>query len=445
MLKKLPIICVLFTLSSVYANAAQSLIETYEQASQNDPTLQMAQLAVLSAQQDVTNGLSNVLPNVSASASYGIGNDASMDGEESLALDSDFQAINGSLDITQNVFALAAFTAYEAVKVNASIEDIEAAYAEQDLMVRVAEAYLNALRAKDALDVAKAQLAAVERQFEQTEQRYDVGLVPITDVLDATATLDETKVSLIRANSSYNIALQNISITTGQSPDGILDISDSIPITQLDESLQEQWIELAITQHPDIIVAERGLQVGQLTARALAQQYRLPTVGASISFDYDDIYNYDYYNNDDEDNWSVAVGVQVSMDLFTGGANNSAIAKQGIQNNIVEQQIELLKRGKAVTVANLFNSVQADAQNVAAQQQALKSRQSALQATEVGYDVGTRNIVEVLDSQLAVFSAQNNLNNARYDYLIDLLNLKKETGLLAFQDLASIDQYLIAE
>jgi outer membrane protein len=101
------------------------------------------------------------------------------------------------------------------------------------------------------------------------------------------------------------------------------------------------------------------------------------------------------------------------------------------------------KRGIAVQVANYYRTVRADAQNVEAQKQALKSRESALQATSVGYDVGTRNIVEVLNSQLAVFSAQNALNNARYDYLLNLLRLKQAAGQLSIDDLESIEQFLV--
>jgi outer membrane protein len=142
---------------------------------------------------------------------------------------------------------------------------------------------------------------------------------------------------------------------------------------------------------------------------------------------------------------AASYGIVVSVPLYAGGANQVAVVKRGLANNIAEQQVELLKRGKAVAVANLYRTVRADAQNVDAQIQALKSRDSALQATSVGYEVGTRNIVEVLNSQLAVFNAQNALNNARYDYLLDLLKLKKEAGQLTLKDLESIEQYLIAD
>ncbi|TCS41163.1 TolC family outer membrane protein [Reinekea marinisedimentorum] len=443
MQKKLFISGLTLALAAVQVDASQSLLETYEQAIKNDTTLKIAQYQVDSAQQDVTTGFSKVLPTVTASSSYGVYSESTSDGSESLGLDFDAQNFGATLTVSQNIFALAAFTGYEAVKVNASIVDIEAAYAEQDLMVRVAEAYINGLRAKDALQVAKAQLEAVERQYEQTQQRYDVGLVAITDVLDATATLDETKVALIRAESSYDIALQNISIITGQAPDDILSISEDIPVSIPEDDGQQLWIDHAVSKHPDILVAEKNIEVGELTLKGTRENLTYPTVTGSAYVDYDDYFT--GTDNDDEQNWTVGVSLSASFDLYTGGGNSAELAKLGISNNILEQQLELLKRSKAVTVANLYRTVQADAQNVDAQKQALKSRESALQATEVGYDVGTRNIVEVLNSQLALYSAQNDLNNARYDYLVDLLNLKMEAGQLSLADLQSIEDYMLAE
>ncbi|WP_320822620.1 TolC family outer membrane protein [Reinekea sp.] len=423
------------------ASASQSLLETYVQALANDPQLAIARLTADNAQQDVTTGYANVLPDVTANASYVIASDRET---ESLFPNFDAQTLGGSISVSQNIFVRAAFTAYEAVKVNATISEIEAAYAEQELMVRVSEGYITALRAKNALAVLQAQLEAVDRQYDQTKQRYDVGLVTITDVLDASATLDQTKVSLIRAESQYDIALQNISVITGSIPESVQSISESMPINSPSEEGQQQWVEYAITQHPEIIAAQRGLEVGRLSLQA-ERENLLPSVSGTATFGYSDTFGSSAFDNDTETNWSASYGISVAVPLYAGGANQVAIVKRGLANNIAEQQVELLKRGKAVAVANLYRTVQADAQNVDAQIQALKSRDSALQATSVGYEVGTRNIVEVLNSQLAVFTAQNALNNARYDYLLDLLKLKKEAGQLTLKDLEGIEQYLIAD
>jgi outer membrane protein len=427
---------------TTHAAATQSLIETYEQAVANDPSLAIARLNADSAKEDVKSGFANVLPRVSASASYGLGSKSESD--ETLALDFDNQNIGASLSLQQNIFVLAAFTAYDAVKVNATVKDMEVSKAEQNLLVTVAEKYINALRAKDALDVLNAQLEAVERQYEQTEQRYEVGLVTVTDVLDAQATLDQTKVSLIRAESQYDIALQDLYTITGSIPEGVLSISEDVPVTTPSEEGQQTWVDYAAKNHPDILIAEKGLEVGQLSLKA-EQQNLLPSVAGSFSVNYNDRFGADRVDqdNDNEQNWSASFGIQVSYNVYDGGASQANIAKRAITNNITEQNIEMLKRGIAVQVANYYRTVRADAQNVEAQKQALKSRESALQATSVGYDVGTRNIVEVLNSQLAVFSAQNALNNARYDYLLNLLRLKQAAGQLSIDDLESIEQFLV--
>ncbi|MFT7418892.1 MAG: outer membrane protein, partial [Reinekea sp.] len=133
---------------TAHVSASPSLLETYEQALANDPQLAIARLTAENAQQDVTTGYANVLPDVTANGSYRIRSDSNT---ESLFPSFDAQTLGGSITVSQNIFVLAAFTAYEAVKVNATISEIEAVYAEQELMVRVSEGYITALRAKNAL------------------------------------------------------------------------------------------------------------------------------------------------------------------------------------------------------------------------------------------------------------------------------------------------------
>lgn len=436
MLKKTLVASLSLAAITTYAAASQSLLETYEQAVANDPSLAIAKLNAESSAQDVINGFSNVIPSVGLTARYGISGEPGA--AESVALNFDSQYLRTNLNVSQT-FALAAFTAYDSVKAFASVEQMKVTQAESDLMVTVAEKYLNALRAKEALGVLKAQLEAVERQFEQTEQRYDVGLVTVTDVLDAEATLDQTKVSLIRAESQYDIALQDLFTVTGSVPEGVLTISEEVPIVAPAADAQQEWVDYAVANHPDVLIAEQGLKAGQLAFDA-ERQNLLPSARASFDVTHMDVFD---VNNDSERNWSASLAVDFSVDLYTGGKNSSAIAKRGISNNITEQNIEMLKRGKAVQVANLYRTVRADAQNIAAQEQALESRESALQATTVGYEVGTRNIVEVLNAQLAAFSAENALNNARYDYLLNLLKLKQQAGQLKLADLQSIEDYLV--
>lgn len=183
----------------------------------------------------------------------------------------------------------------------------------------------------------------------------------------------------------------------------------------------------------------KGLESGEQELNA-RRNNRLPTVTASASLDYSDPLEDGW---DTEERLGSSVALTVSLPLYTGGATTAEIVSTGIQNNIAEQQLELLKRNISVQVGNLYRQVRTDAQNIAAQQQVVKSRESALQATEVGYEVGTRNIVEVLNAQQAVFAARQAYANARYDYVIDRLKLKQAAGQLTEDDLNAIESFLI--
>lgn len=416
--------------------AQVSLMDVYRKAMTNDPTLAIQRLNETNAGVQVKSGFSELLPKVDASASYNV--------ESTDGTGPDFEdgkSYNVRLSANQKLFALAAYDAYEAVKRNATMVEIETEAARQDLIMRVAEAYINVLRAKDTLDSAKTELEAVERQFEQTEQRYEVGLVTVTDVMDAQATLDQTRVSLIRAKSDYDIALQNLSVLTGEIPDEIMSLGSRLPVQMPAEGGQDRWIEYALRNHPEIRAAQKELEAGELELRA-RRNNRLPVVSANANVAYGGR-DGEPDNLDFDDRISSSIGLTVSVPIYTGGATQAQILSRGLQNNIAEQRLELLRRNIRVNVGNLYRQLRTAAQNVDAQNQVVESRESALEATRVGYDVGIRNIVEVLNAQQAVFSARQAYANARYDYLITRLQLEQASGQLTEDDLSSIETYLV--
>ncbi|WP_108126769.1 TolC family outer membrane protein [Saccharospirillum mangrovi] len=421
--------------------AQVSLMDVYRQALDKDPQIAVQRLNQENAAVQVKSGLSNLLPSVNASAGWNTSSACNSSTEYQLSPDfENCQTTSAGVSLSQNLFALAAVDAYEALKLNASSVEIQTESAMQDLMVRVAEAYLNVLRAQDARDSIAAQLAAVERQFEQTEQRYEVGLVTVTDVMDAQATLDETRVGLIQASNSADIALQNLSILTGETPDSILTLGDNLPIEMPADGGAQQWIDFALANHPDVLAAERGLASGEKELRA-RRNNRLPVLSASASINYQD----DPTDGIDfDEKLGSSVGLTITVPLYTGGATQAQILSTGLSNNIAEQNLELLKRSISVQVTNLYRQVQSDVQNIQAQQQVVASRESALEATEVGYEVGTRNIVEVLNAQQALFQARQAYADARYNYVFDRLQLKKAAGQLSEADLSALEAYLVA-
>jgi outer membrane protein len=423
-------------LASTGVWAEVSLMDVYRQALDNDPELAIQTLNQQVASVQVQSGFSNLLPSVNASAGYNVSNTV---GNGPAPDFDDGQQVSASITATQNIFALAAVDAYEALKLNASQVEIETESARQGLIIRVAEAYISVLRAKEARDSAQTQLLAVERQFEQTEQRYEVGLVTVTDVLDAQATLDQSRVALISAGSEYAISLQNLSVLTGEVPDSVMSIGARLPILMPVEDGQDRWIAFALRNHPDIRAAEKGLESGERELQA-RRNNRLPVLSANASVRYGHSLGSEV---DFEDRLGSSIGLSLSVPIYTGGATSAEIVSTGLRNNISEQRLEQLKRGISIEVGNYYRQMRTAAQNIDAQAQVVESRESALQATEVGYEVGTRNIVEVLDAQQAVFSARQNYANARYDYVISGLKLKQAAGQLAESDLEALEQYLV--
>lgn len=424
--------------------AQVSLMDVYRQALNKDPQIAVQRLNQENAAMQVRNGLSNLLPSVNASASWNTssscGTTVANDADYQLAPDFDnCQTASAGINLSQNLFALAAIDAYSALKLNASSVEIQTEAALQDLMVRVAQAYLDVLRAQDARDSIAAQLAAVERQFEQTEQRYEVGLVTVTDVMDARATLDETRVALIQARNSANTALQNLSVLIGETPDSVLPLGDDLPIEMPEEGELQQWVDFALANHPDVLAAEQSLASGKKQLRA-RRNNRLPILSANASVNYQD----DPTDGlDFDEKLGSSVGLSLTIPLYTGGATSSEIMSTGLNNNIAEQNLELLKRGIRVQVTNFYHQVQTDVQNIQAQQQVVASRESALEATQVGYEVGTRNIVEVLNAQQALFQARQAYADARYNYVFDRLQLKEAAGQLSEADLVGLEAYLV--
>ncbi|HET8903855.1 MAG TPA: TolC family protein, partial [Saccharospirillum sp.] len=337
-------------LASAGAWAEVSLMDVYQQALENDPELAIQTLNQRVAAVQVDSGFSELLPSVDASAGYQV---SSAPGE-GIGLDfDDGQSVSATVSARQNIFALAAINAYEALKLNASRVELETVAARQALIVRVAEAYISVLRAREALDSAETQLLAVERQAEQTEQRYEVGLVTVTDVLDAQATLDQSQVAVISATSEYDIALQNLSVLTGEVPEAVMAIGTRLPIEMPIENGEDRWIEYALENHPSILAAQKGLESGEQELQA-RRNNRLPVLSANASVRYSQTLGTE---SDFEERLGNSVGLSLTVPLYTGGATTAQIVSTGLQNNIAEQRLEQLKRNTRIQVGTYYRQL----------------------------------------------------------------------------------------
>jgi outer membrane protein len=310
---------------------------------------------------------------------------------------------------------------------------------EQDLIVRVVQAYLNILRAQDRLDTTNAEITAVKRQLEQVQQRFDVGLVAITDVLESQAAYDNAVVRGIQAEGDYAITYETLSTLTGQSYDALNRLSDALPIVNPDPFDEETWVSAAMSTNHGINSASAQLTAARRDIRA-KQAGHLPTVDATVTQAQSVTGGQNFFGTDTTE--QTIYGLQLTVPLYTGGLTRSRARQanataERAQELLLSQQLNVTRDTR-----NLYKSVTTDVIRVRARLKAIRSAQSALEATQTGYEVGTRNIVDVLQAQQRLYSSQFDYADSRYNYLLNLMRLKQVAGTLDAEDLKELNSFM---
>ncbi|MDP4536175.1 outer membrane channel protein TolC [Alkalimonas collagenimarina] len=315
----------------------------------------------------------------------------------------------------------------------------------QTLIVRVTDGYFNVLKAKDDLTFIQAEKRSIERQLEQTKQRFAVGLTAITDVHEAQAQYDNALAREISTENALEFALEQLREITGRYHDDLATLNtDRFSTAPLSPAEPQQWLNIAEENNFELQAQRIGLEIARLEIDR-ARSGHLPTLGleANIGSSKERGYNQNFTQfatSPRED--SSSIGVALRVPIFSGGRTNAGV--NVAQANFVEtsEQMEQTYRSTVRQVRNSFNNVRALASSIRALEQAVVSANSALQATEAGFEVGTRTIVDVLVSTRNLFDARRNLSRARYDYILSVLDLKLAAGNLTEQDLLDINSAL---
>ncbi|MFT6153404.1 MAG: outer membrane protein, partial [Bermanella sp.] len=350
---------------------------------------------------------------------------------------SDVDSSTYKLTLRQTLIAPEAWFSYGAATAASDAAELEARKAEQSLVVRVSDSYFNVLRANSGLASAKATEAAVKRQLEQTQQRFKVGLIAITDVHEAQAQYDSATVELITAETLLDIAYESLAVLTGERYDRILPLKEVIPLIGPMPADRTYWEQKALGQNLDVLISEQN-QIGAQRNHKSKISGHLPTVslvGTHTIAETD-------LSGSDIETTSTYLGVNVSLPIFSGGSTWAGQKEAYYQRQAAEFGFEASRRGASLNVRNLFRTLEADIARIKARKQAMTSAKSAMEATQTGYEVGTRNIVEVLTAQRAVFGAQFNYAAARYDYVINVLKFRQAVGELSVADIDEVSNWL---
>jgi outer membrane protein len=454
MLRRLSLALAVAAASSGFAWAEQApassktdLVTVYQEAAANNADLAAARADYAARREVVPQARAGLLPNLSAGANL---SDTRTDVDTSLGS----QSISRSgtvyqANLSQPLFRADRWFQLQAAEATDEQAALELSATEQGLILQSAETYFAVLRAQDNLASTKAEEAAFKRQLDQANERFDVGLSDKTDVLEAQAGFDTARANRIIALQQVEDAFQTLITLTNRDFAALEGIEHSLPILAPTPNDAKAWVDTAAAQNLNLQASNYAVSAAEETLRQRKAGHA-PTLDAVASFQKGDNDSLGFSNSGTPPRFSDdveqrSIGLQLNIPLYSGGLTSSQVREAYQRVNQSEQLRESLRRQVVQNTRNLHRAINTDVETVQARKQSIISSQSALEATEIGYQVGTRNIVDVLDAQRQLYSSVRIYNNARYDYIINNLRLKQAAGTLSPADLEALEQYLKAD
>jgi outer membrane protein len=441
------------------AASAADIIEVYQRALQSDPIIREAdanRLANLEARPQARAGL---LPQLTAT---GAANKSKSDGSSTFPIiddttgavafverdnKTDVDTVQWSIQLRQTLFRWDRWSQLKRADKVAAQAEVDYKSAQQDLISRVSTRYFDVLAAKDTVDAAEATLEAFKSQLEQADKRFEVGLIAITDVQETRAAHDQAAASVIAAKRSLATAQELLRELTGEAFDQLAPPIEDMPLKTPVPDTEEQWVTAALDQNLRVLSARLGADIAKQDVN-VARSGHLPSIDIVASHGdrtQDGTQTTSLPGGaptrspNNADGQSDTIGVEVTFPIYSGGGTSSQVRQRVYLHRAARERLERANRETERATRDAYLGVLSEISRVQALKQALASSQTALQATEAGFEVGTRTTVDVLDARRQLFTAQTNYSRSRYDYIINVLNLKGAAGTLSMKDLEEIN------
>jgi outer membrane protein len=430
--------------------SANELNRVYDLALENDTTLRAAVGARQSAVQTLPQARGALLPQINGFGSLESGDSTTTITQPANPppigpTDSPDETRILQLQLRQALFDAAAWNRWQQADANAAAAEATYRIAEQSLALRSAEAYFNVLAAADSVRFADAEKQAVERSLELAKKRFEVGLSAITDVQEAQARYDLTVAQMIEAEQALLSAKLALTEMTGANDARIVPLKDEIPLLGPNPDNVNDWVKAAAEGSLEVRVARAQAEAAKqgVDVSRAAHYPTLGVVGEKQDYYDEGVNPLGTYAETDRD--SLAYRLELNVPIFAGGSTQAGVnAAKGLYAQRVAE-LEGRRRTVERTTRNAYQGVIAGVSRVKALKQAVVSNTTALEASEVGLEVGARTAVDVLNAQRELYRAQRDYSRSRYDYLLNILRLKSAAGQLTRKDLSEIDALLGAE
>ncbi len=434
-----------------FTAAAADLKEVYERAITNDPQIREADANRLAARESKPQAISALLPQIEGTGQY---QDFESDGTSvdinppnpPAPFDRLATGNNSAWELTlrQNVFRWENWAALRRADSERAQAEADYLVAQQDLILRTSEAYFNVLAAQDTLEAAQAAHDAIARQLEQSEKRFEVGLIAVTDVQDAKAAFDSATAALIQAKRNLATSGERLRELTGDAYDELKKPGNDMPLAAPNPASADDWVKLAMEQNASLISSRLAADVTRhnISAERGGHFPSIDFLASKSWIESESTFTGTITGQGDSDFEDTVYGVQLTVPIFSGGATSSRVRQAQYRNIAARERLERTARETERLTRDSYLGVNSEVARVQSLRQAVESAQTALQATEAGYEVGTRTSVDVLEARRRLFDAQTNYARSRYDYLLNVLRLQFAAGTLDQTGLSDINALL---
>ncbi len=426
-----------------------TLLEIYQQALQGDPQVHEAEARRLAAQEAKPQARGVLLPQISVTGDWTqtdtSGTSFSIINNQTTTFEQDNTSTNWGFGLRQTLFRWDQIVNLRRADKTVTRAEAVREAAQQDLIVRVAQRYFGVLAAEDRLSSINADREAIARQLEQAKQRFDVGLIAITDVQESQAAYDQSVANEIGAKRTLATAREFLREITGEYVTDLDAPGEDFPLLDPSPNSESSWVNLSLQQNLNLVASRLDEQLAR-DEISFRRNGHYPTVdllantGENQS-EGDAVAN-GFPSSFDDTTTRDQISIQVTVPLFAGGGTSSRVREAVYLHRASREQLQRVTRETERQARDAYLGVLSEIARVKALQQAVASSRTALQATQAGYEVGTRTIVEVLNSQFSLYVAITNFYQSRYDYIMNALRLKQAAGSLQVQDLEQIDQWL---
>jgi outer membrane protein len=418
---------------------AIDLLQVYREALANDAQYASARATLAAGQERAPQGRAGLLPTVGLSGNYTRSNSETSAASIETSTPT-FGTKGYTLSLSQPLFRVANWENYQQGRLSVAASEAQFAQSQQDLIVRVAQAYFDVLTAQDALASVQAQKVAITEQLASAKRNFEVGTATITDTHEAQARYDLTVAQEFAAQNDLEIRRSALRQIIGKPAGELASLRSGLKLSAPEPAQVEKWVDSAEQQNYSVLGQQIAVEIAQREiGKNRAGHY--PTVDLVASRSHNSPSWTSSAPGGASSN-SNSVGVQVAIPLFSGFAVTSRVREAIALEDRARSELENARRTASQAARQAFLSVNAGLAQVRALEAAEVSSQSALESNRLGYQVGVRINIDVLNAQQQLYTTRQNLSKARYDTVMNGLRLKLAAGTLKEEDLTQVNALL---